>query len=290
MSKIQGPSFICIGAQKAGTTWLYDNLAVHPQIWMPPIKEIHFFNTVCPNEYLLGVETHRNQQGLARYKPLLNNMNVMTLKWLYRYYNEPMSTIWYYRLFDNPMIQKRKAGDITPAYSTLDERGIRFTKQVLNQNCKILIILRNPIERTWSAVKMLFRWKGDDIKFTDIEKLKNVLQQPTHRIRSNYLFMVKYWARIFGNNFQSFLYDDLRSDPKNFLYSIQDFLGVKHHICKNRLLKKSNVDKKSLKPPEAIYTFLKDKYMKDIEGLDKIVNGVSDLWLNETNSVLSDGQ
>ena len=37
------PDFIGIGAQKAGTTWLYHNLRNHPQIWIPR-KEVHYFD------------------------------------------------------------------------------------------------------------------------------------------------------------------------------------------------------------------------------------------------------
>ena len=40
----RGPDFICIGAQKAGTRWLFDQLAFHPGFWMPPIKELHYLN------------------------------------------------------------------------------------------------------------------------------------------------------------------------------------------------------------------------------------------------------
>lgn len=281
-SNKQGPDFVCIGAQKAGTTWLYDNFVIHPEIWMPPVKEIHFFNTVCPNENLLGTEVHRYQLGLQRYTPLLNNMNMTTLKWLYRYYNHPMSTSWYFRLFAGKMAEKRKAGDITPAYSTLDERGVRFARNVLDQDCKIFIILRNPIERTWSAVKMLFRWRGDDIKSTDIDKLRGELQKPSHKLRSDYLFMVKRWTKFFGNNFKIFYYDDLCADPEAFLYSIQDFIGVKNYISDSHATKKSNADKESVEAPESIYALLMDQYRKDIEELDNIVPGVAKLWLNPT--------
>ncbi|MBK7919375.1 MAG: sulfotransferase [Chloroflexi bacterium] len=38
------PDFLCIGAQKAGTTWLYQALRQHPQVSMPPIKENHYFD------------------------------------------------------------------------------------------------------------------------------------------------------------------------------------------------------------------------------------------------------
>jgi hypothetical protein len=36
------PDFICIGAQKAGTTWLYEQLLGHPDVFMPR-KELDFF-------------------------------------------------------------------------------------------------------------------------------------------------------------------------------------------------------------------------------------------------------
>ena len=49
-----GPTFICIGAQKAGTTWLYENLSRHPDVVMPPMKEIHYFD--CAYGLVFGVD------------------------------------------------------------------------------------------------------------------------------------------------------------------------------------------------------------------------------------------
>src|SRR2546423_15293863 len=39
-----GPDFLCIGAQRAGTGWLYEQLRNHPDFWMPPMKELHYFD------------------------------------------------------------------------------------------------------------------------------------------------------------------------------------------------------------------------------------------------------
>ena len=39
------PDLLCIGAPKAGTTWLYENLARHPEVFVPPdVKEVHYFD------------------------------------------------------------------------------------------------------------------------------------------------------------------------------------------------------------------------------------------------------
>ena len=39
-----GPTFICIGAIKSGTTWLHYTLQQHPGVWLPPLKELRYFN------------------------------------------------------------------------------------------------------------------------------------------------------------------------------------------------------------------------------------------------------
>ena len=40
------PDFLTIGAEKAGTTWLHQQLAGHPSIRTPPMKELNYFNAI----------------------------------------------------------------------------------------------------------------------------------------------------------------------------------------------------------------------------------------------------
>jgi hypothetical protein len=42
--RINLPTFLGIGAPKAGTTWLHDVLASHPRIWVPRRHELHYFD------------------------------------------------------------------------------------------------------------------------------------------------------------------------------------------------------------------------------------------------------
>lgn len=46
------PNFLVIGAAKSGTTWLHSCLEQHPQIYVPLVKEIHFFS--YPSRYKKG--------------------------------------------------------------------------------------------------------------------------------------------------------------------------------------------------------------------------------------------
>lgn len=40
------PDFLLIGPQRTGTTWLHRNLILHPDIYMPPEKELYYFNNL----------------------------------------------------------------------------------------------------------------------------------------------------------------------------------------------------------------------------------------------------
>lgn len=49
------PNFLIIGAQKAATTWLSDNLSEHPDIFISPAKETYYFN----HKYKQGIEWYQ---------------------------------------------------------------------------------------------------------------------------------------------------------------------------------------------------------------------------------------
>jgi len=40
------PTFLIIGCQKAGTSWLHKAIAQHPEIVVSTPKELHFFNNL----------------------------------------------------------------------------------------------------------------------------------------------------------------------------------------------------------------------------------------------------
>lgn len=51
------PKFIGVGAQRAGTTWIYNCLRQHPEIFLPQPKELHFFSV----NYEKGMEWYENK-------------------------------------------------------------------------------------------------------------------------------------------------------------------------------------------------------------------------------------
>lgn len=52
----QLPAFLCVGAQKAGTTTLHALLSLHPEIYLPPQKELQYFSL----HYAEGLEWYQS--------------------------------------------------------------------------------------------------------------------------------------------------------------------------------------------------------------------------------------
>ena len=131
------PDFVGIGAQKAGTTWLGHNLQLHPEIWMPGIKELHYFNERIndpknPISRLYAkitgegtVNRRWRRQVRSRLQRHRNRFSREEFLWDLKYYAGAPGDGWYASLFE-PGRGKVK-GEITPAYSTLgrDERSPR---------------------------------------------------------------------------------------------------------------------------------------------------------------------
>src|SRR5438093_12007205 len=57
------PDFLCVGAQKAGTSWLYRQLEPHPDFWMPPIKELHYLDNLNRTKRIHGPRCGDNRDA-----------------------------------------------------------------------------------------------------------------------------------------------------------------------------------------------------------------------------------
>ena len=63
-----------VGTQKAGTTWLFECLSEHPEVFVPELKEVHYF---CPPD---RCRVSRARQGEAWYRGLYDNASAAKAK------------------------------------------------------------------------------------------------------------------------------------------------------------------------------------------------------------------
>lgn len=125
-------SFLCIGAQKAGTTWLHEMLQNHSQVALPiRQKELHFW------------DWHRSK-GLGWYSRQFPSHSSSSTYSSLRFQSK------HHREISKP---PRFYGEITPCYAVLPSEDIQEIK-CLFPKVKIIFFARDLLERTWSALLM----------------------------------------------------------------------------------------------------------------------------------------
>jgi hypothetical protein len=279
------PHFLGIGVPKAGTTWLYENLRQHPQVWLPPLKEIHYFDRGGRPYLLDGLA--RNAQKRYRFRrwliPALADLwqAPSNLGWYIRFFAEVRTPTWYHSLFHPEADQI--AGDITPTYSVLSEAKIAQVAELL-PTAKLILILRDPLERIWSHAAMYFsRYGQRGLEAAPRDAIVAFLNRPDVRQRSDYLTILAHWERFFPPE-QLYIgfYEQLRRDPVRFFQTICHFLAippiVPPHIT-------ARIHSRSYPPlPSWAIEQLMPHYRPALEGLQaRFDNNIIDAWLRNGN-------
>jgi len=194
---------------------------------------------------------------------------------------------WYRSLFTK---QDKASGDITPLYSTLDERGVEYVRRVVGNQCKIFIILRDPVSRLWSSIKMLYRYHKIDITQENASPIISELQKPYIALKSDYSRMIETWRPCFSDEmFGVFFYDDLVTDNAAFLGQICRFIGLKDSgWASPHLDRRSNKDKNRINMPAGIKSAVSRHYLPELEKLSSMVGGHSMTWLQNAREAVID--
>lgn len=292
------PTFICIGAIKSGTTWLHYNLQQHPGVWLPPIKELRYFNEPEYNllERLFGRNKKRYEYWRMQVRNFLNHKRAWLrpnyVTWHLNYFLLPRNAQWYESLF--ALGKNRVTGDVTPLYAPMDESQIADIQRDF-PDLKIIYILRNPIDRTWSHILLrcvsLVDWQPENL--TEELVRKTVFDRD---LNDQWLFANGYytknlsrWEKYFPpeNIFVGF-YDDLKRNPGRFLEEICEFLQVKGSLGNQAKQLETRYNQKpiQLAIPSDIEVIFHNIYLEELQLLAERFGGVTLDWLNRANLVL----
>lgn len=229
MSADPRPDFICIGMQKAGTDWLYDQLLHHPDFWMPPIKEFHYLDRrgmpkVGRAEKLLNLTPKRLEKRFANRRPWDESD--------YAFLREAIT-------MEGPLDLKRYAnlfrfkgnllsGDITPGYSAIGEDMIAEVNRAL-PGLKIILLIRDPVARAWSQISMANRHDNFDANLIEKPQSLAAFLEDSELVgdRSFPTRIARRWMRAGPNlDLRWFFFDDIEQRPQMARSDILKFLGA----------------------------------------------------------------
>jgi hypothetical protein len=216
--------FLGIGAQKAGTTWLFGALRQHPEVWFPPLgKEVHFFDTVHLRFDGLPRLRRARLRSEARLDKLeLSGKTAKAAKQRQRISQryDPQtaySAPWYRALYDAAPAG-RKTGDITPYYCALPAEGIAEVQQMM-PDTPILYLIRDPLERALSSVRMMAGQRK--------KKPEALLANPDFWARGDYASNIARWDAAFGADQILYVpFGEIRDEPEALLCRIEAHLGL----------------------------------------------------------------
>lgn len=155
---------ICLGATKAGTSWLYDHLSGHPDCHLRTIKELHYFDTVETGRYGLRLRAHRAElaaiearlDGLSGAKHAHALRRIADLRDWIAVLSRKAEDRAAYADYVTKGAMGRVVGDVTPSYATLGTDTLRRIAD-LGEGVRFVYLMRDPVARLWSHVRMLAR-------------------------------------------------------------------------------------------------------------------------------------
>lgn len=207
------PEVIIVGAAKAGTTSLYDALCTNQEIYSSNIKEpnFHFFHGMKSTLYSF------NQGNKTKINPP----------------NYSIERNYYYRLYSNR--GGKIAIDASPIYLFKDTSCIASIKHSYQATCnqpKIIIVLRNPIDRAWSHYLHHVRI-GEEIR-----EFENVIQEYYNNEfdidlwpgwdyinQGFYSESIQNYKQAF-KNVKVIFFDDFVNNYQNSMNDINKFIGL----------------------------------------------------------------
>jgi hypothetical protein len=199
------PNFFIVGAQKAGTTSLYFYLKEVPQVYMSPLKEPFYFSPHV---------VHNSASDIIRDKKE------------------------YLRLFEKAN-GYTAIGEATPIY-LWDPDAPKLIHQTV-PHARIIMILRDPIERAYSNYLMRVRYSGVQSSFYD-ELMRDYRSQDKLYGKSQlyvefgmYYEQVKRYFDIFGREqVKVIIFEEFVKHPEQTVNEVLGFLGVKYTVTEIR--------------------------------------------------------
>lgn len=204
--RINLPNFLIVGAAKCGTSSLHNYLNQHPDIFMPSFN-INGINVKEPQFLIKNKVKDRIHFGI----------------WLWEEYKS---------LFEGS--EKYKAiGESTVFYLYYYQEAIQEIKNRLGDDVRIIIMLRNPIDRAYSAYQHVSKSIKEQHRFEyalkieegRLEKDLTLTPMVMYKGMGMYYNMVKAYLESF-KDVHIVLYDDFSEDTEKAIKKVFKFLRV----------------------------------------------------------------
>ena len=256
------PNFLIVGAAKSGTSSLHNYLNQHPEVFMPSYNK-EGMKVKEPRFLIKDLVQHRLHNGVwswEEYKSLFNDVK-----------------------------GEISIGEATVLYLYYYKHAIDNIKKYLGENVKIIIMLRNPTDRAYSAFQHVSIGSKEHNSFEEaleiekgrMDKESSLTPMVMYKEMGLYHDMVRAYKENF-KNVHIIFYEDFRDDTEGEIKKIFKFLGLS--LSANiDFISRHNVGGKKWKNEKMKHIFMKNSLLKS--ALKKVIpkslrKGVRDILIS----------
>ncbi|PZD73548.1 hypothetical protein C1752_02145 [Acaryochloris thomasi RCC1774] len=242
--------FVIAGTQKGGTTALDSFLRQHPAVCMPAnVKETHFF---YEDQHFEG----------------LNHLFGPAYSHYHKYFV--------------PSPQTKIVGEASPSYMWYEKAPERMYKY--NPALKVILILRNPVERAFSHWNMATMRESESFDFFEAIRTERERARPkqnrtiSYIERGFYVAQIRRIQRFFPDSqIKIFLSEDLRLSHQETLQKIYEFLEISPaSVPPQKIVHERTYAKKI---SEESVSYLRKIFEPEIKHLELIIDRDLSAWL-----------
>lgn len=162
-----------VGATKAGTSWLHEWLSGHPECHLRSVKELHYFDTLERGGVAARIgELEAERQSVTQRGGA--PARIADLEDCASVFRKSGDVSAYLDYLGHGRGDRTVVGDVTPAYGLLPAERLR--DMVALGETRFLYILRDPVARLWSHVRMIARRREPDGSVTE-ERAGRILKR-----------------------------------------------------------------------------------------------------------------
>ena len=216
--------FLCAGAAKAGTSWLYEMFKDNQQLSFPQMKEIDYLSSTygghaMPSRNLIGDREKRLkvvELGLGAFDS--DEMKD-------HYLNGDLDDDWYINMFS---YRAPCLADFSPSTALLPISGWEHIVNNICNDVRVMYIIRNPYDLLWSRIRFFYRVR-DPVEVPETEDEYRKFIDDNDLLVSSLIgnHYARMRAVIPSNELKVFFYEDLRDNPHDFVRSVERFVGLK---------------------------------------------------------------
>ena len=233
-----------VGAQKGGTTWLHRQLNSNSNIDFGFRKEYHVFDAIeddknhkSSKQSKNGFRDRRINKILKEHKRGILGRNLGSQRKKAQNLALELAFIdnveHYFDYFDYLYLKNDHidaVGDITPNYALLKEKSFTLIREGLETrgfDVKVFFLMRDPVERAWSAARMRQRNMRDDKKatFDQFAFMEKAIKDGPTRYKSQYERTIHELEQTFKQDQIYYGFYESLFDKTSF-QAIQRFLNI----------------------------------------------------------------